>query len=415
MTVLDTLTKDLLDTAQDTTARDPARVAVTTELFPSDLHEATLLVVDDEELNIRLLRTHLRRKGFKNVLGCVDSTLAFEMVAKTRPDLVILDVVMPGKDGIEVLEEIRSRDDFASTPVFMLTASEDPAQKAVALEKGATDFLSKPVDTAELLARVRNAIAMKTHFNLLRNQADVLESLVCARTEEVKASRTELVYCLARAVECRDATTGKHVVRVGRYVGLIAKRLGVERSLAELYELAAPLHDIGKIGIPDEILLKPGRLTARETEIMRRHCVKGQQTFVDLPPRTWLEIQKGDAEEPPGDSPPISRVLAVAANIALTHHEWWNGTGYPLGLHGDEIPLEGRITALADVFDALCTARPYKRAFPPKDSFDMMKRHRGSHFDPDAFDSFESCFDQVLEIRGAYRDADQETAHSSKL
>jgi len=404
MIVPEVLTKEPVRSERSAFATDPARLTTETELFPADIDQATLLIVDDEELNIRVLKTHLRHKGFKKILGCVDSDNALQMVDKHRPDLIILDIVMPGKDGIEVLAEIRSRSEFASTPIFMLTASDDPVQKAIALEKGATDFLSKPVDTAELLARVRNAIAMKTHFNLLRNQANILEMLVRERTAELRASRMELVYCLARAVECRDTNTGKHVVRVGQYVGLIARRLGVEQSLAELYELTAPLHDIGKIGIPDHVLLKPESLTAQETEIMRLHCIKGQQTFVDLPPKRWLEMQRGNSPEPPGDSPPISRVLAVAANIALTHHEWWNGTGYPFGLRGEEIPLEGRITALADVFDALGTARPYKPAFSPEDSFEMMKPQRGSHFDPEAFDAFESCFNDVLAVRGTHDD-----------
>lgn len=404
MTVLG-LQQTMVPSLAGSAAEADSTVLAVPELFPGDLRKATLLIVDDEELNIRLLKKHLHASGFEHVVGCVDSRNARRMVERTKPDLVILDLVMPGKDGLEVLEEIRSRADFASTPVFMLTASEDPAQKAAALEKGATDFLSKPVDTNELLARVRNAIAMKTHFNLLKDQAEILDGLVQERTRELKASRMELVYCLARAVECRDSLTGKHVVRVGRHVGLIAGRLGVESSLAELFELAAPLHDIGKIGIPDEILLKPGRLTREETRIMREHCVKGQRTFVDLPPQTWLEMQKHAPIEPPGDSPPISRVLAVAANIALTHHEWWDGTGYPLGLHRDEIPFEGRITAVADVFDALCTQRPYKKAFSPEDSFTMMKRHRGSHFDPVAFDAFEACFDDILAVRDTYPDA----------
>ncbi len=406
MTLENSMATLLPPDARNPDASDSVSPETDAELFPRDLHLATVLVIDDEELNVRLLKTHLKSYGFENVIGCVDSTRAYELVEKTGPDLVILDLVMPEKDGIEVLGEIRSRPEFASMPVFMLTASDDPAQKAAAFEKGATDFLSKPVDTNELLARVRNAIAMKTHFNLLRDQAEVLDRLVRERTRELKASRMELVYCLARAVECRDSMTGKHVVRVGRYVGLISRRLGVDASLAELYELAAPLHDIGKIGIPDEILLKPGRLTRAETEIMREHCVKGQRTFVDLPPRTWLDVQNRARHESSPLSPPISGVLRAAANIALTHHEWWDGTGYPLGLQEQDIPLEGRITALADVFDALCTERPYKRAFCPEDSFEMMKRHVGSHFDPDAFEAFEACFEDILAVRKAYPDVE---------
>jgi putative two-component system response regulator len=364
---------------------------------------ARLLVIDDEPINVRLIEETLRHAGYRNVLAHTDSESAWERIDAERPDVVLCDVCMP-VSGMEILRRVVADPVLVHIPMIMITASDDESLRAEALELGATDLLSKPLRLTELLPRVRNALLLKSHVAHLQNYSEELERQVRRRTAELLASRTELVHCLARIAEYRDNETGRHVIRVGQYSGLLARQLGLNEETVELIEHAAPLHDIGKIGIPDAILLKEGKLTPEEFEIMQRHVALGKGTFE---PMTSQEIRTfrshtllGEVMVNIGSSP----LLAMAAQIALTHHERWDGTGYPIGLAGEEIPISGRIVAVADVFDALSNKRPYKPAFPIEKCFAILDNGSGSHFDPQVVEAFKAVRDEILQVRMALAD-----------
>ena len=334
--------------------------------------------MDDVPLNISVVCAHLTCEGYHRFIKVTDSTQAITALYRDAPDLLLLDLMMPSVSGLDILQVVRADPHFAHLPVLILTASDDSQLKRAALDAGATDFLPKPIDADDLIPRVRNALTMKRH-------QDTLEQQVRERTRELEDSRIEVVHCLARAAEQRDHDTGNHVVRVGRYVGIIARELGLDEETARLLELAAILHDVGKIGITDSILLKPGKLTEAEFAVMKQHCEFGHAI---CNPATS------------GESP----LLKIASEIALTHHERWDGSGYPRGLSGADIPLAGRITAVADVFDALSSPRPYKPAFPLETCFAILHSERGAHFDPQVLDAFFARQDEVLQIRAAYAD-----------
>lgn len=364
-----------------------------------------VLIVDDEPLNIKLIQKQLSGAGYKDIVTTTQPTRVIPLLREHQPDVLLMDIVMPGLDGLTILEQIRSDDGLSHLPVIMVTAANDIETMSRALELGATDFLDKPVHPTQLLPRVRNALVVKSHHDNLRHWASTLEQEVARRTAELEASRLELIYCLGRAAEFRDNETGMHIIRVGRYVGLIARQLGVDEKTAFLLAQTAQLHDMGKIGIPDAILLKPGKLTPSEYELMQQHSEIGNQTLspfsVDEMRRFMDHTMVGKEILSGGESP----LLRLAARIALTHHEKWDGTGYPLGLQGENIPLEGRITAVADVFDALSSARPYKKAFSLEQCFEMLEAERGKHFDPKVLDAFFACKPEVLRICAEYADA----------
>lgn len=356
---------------------------------------ARLVVIDDEPTNLRVAKVFLRREGFDRVETFNDPGEALQAVRRSPPDLILTDIRMPGLDGLDLIRVLRGDPRLAVLPVIVLSASSDAETRAQALRLGATDFLNKPFDPVELAPRVRNLLLLKTHQDDLRRRAETLESLVRARTAELEASRREVIYCLARAAEFRDNETGRHVIRVGRYAALIADQLGCDRALCELIELAAPLHDIGKIGIPDAVLLKPGKLTPEEYEVMKRHAAMGEQI---VRPRAGAEPAERLTVDVSAAAVPASPVLALAARIAGSHHERWDGTGYPLGLAGEAIPLEGRITAVADVFDALSSERPYKPAYPIDRCLEILRQGRGTQFDPAVLDAFLARLDGVLAV-----------------
>ena len=265
--------------------------------------------------------------------------------------------------------------------------------KQRALSLGATEFLNKPVDPNDLILRVRNALFVKAHQDQLSTNADVLEKEVQLRTMQLQKSREQIIHCLANAAEFRDNVTGQHVIRVGMYTAVIAKKLGFDQLYCDRIRLAAQLHDVGKIGIPDSILMSPDRLTAEEFEVMKRHCQIGGQIIEPLAIQD-RQIYGSDDQA----------MLVLASNIALTHHEKWNGQGYPYGLEGDQIPIEGRIVAVADVFDALTSARPYKEAFEIQRALEIIASERGSSFDPDVVDAFFAEIKEICHIREHYGD-----------
>jgi putative two-component system response regulator len=352
--------------------------------------DARLMIVDDEPINIKVVRKHLQRAGYKNFVSTADSTQAMDLLRREQPDAVLLDIMMPQVNGLEILSWIRQDATFRHTPVLILTASTDASTKLAALESGATDFLAKPVDPHELLPRLRNVLTVKAHQDYLAGYSVKLEREVQKRTAEVEMSRLRVIQCLARAGEYRDDTTGRHVIRVGRCAAIVASELGHSSQQSAMLEMAAQLHDIGKIGIPDAILLKPAKLSLEETLVMRKHCEYGK-AIIEPTSASEAELARKYAElgliaNQLVDSP----VLRMAADIAISHHERVDGSGYPFGIRGDSIPLEGRITALVDVFDALHSLRPYKPAYETGKCLEIVNAGRGTEFDASVLDAFVS-------------------------
>jgi putative two-component system response regulator len=389
--------------AVDRTGRQDALSlpAATDSPFP-DGRAPRILFVDDEPTTIKVARKYLASAGYTEFSSTTNAAEALGLMIRSEPDVILLDVVMPNFSGLDLLAAIRADAQLAHIPVIMLTALENRETKVKALNLGATDFLGKPVDPSELIPRVRNTLLIKAQQDHLRSHAANLERLVNERTAQLEASRQNIIHCLARAAEFRDDDTGRHVIRVGRYAGVIARQLGWEESAVQMIEQAAQLHDVGKIGIPDAILTKPGKLTPQEFETMQKHCGFGKSVFESLTADEWCVFRR-HAEL--GDQILAgfgSSVLDMAARIALTHHERWDGSGYPIGLAGEDIPLEGRITAAADVFDALSTRRSYKPAFPLEKCFSILEEGRGSHFDPRILDAFFAAREAIIDIQIRY-------------
>jgi len=374
-----------------------------------NVKNARIAIIDDEELNVRVVRKHLADAGYSNFLPITDSRQAIASIRADRPDLILLDIMMPEVSGLDILHLLSLEDRLRQIPVLILSASTEVELKRVCLELGVTDFLAKPVDPYELLPRVRNVLLSKHDRDQLAQHAEQLEEQVRQRTAELAASREEVVHCLARAAEYRDDDTGRHVVRVGKYVGVIARELGYAESRVEVLELAAQLHDIGKIGVPDAVLRKPGKFEPDELERIRRHCAMGKDIISPLTSSDWRMLKSHANLGANLLNVASSPLLMLAARIAQTHHERWDGTGYPLGLQGEDIPIEGRMTAVADVFDALSTKRPYKPAFPREKCFAILNEGRGTHFDPTVLDAFFRRSAEIIEIQMDYMDMDSRT------
>ncbi len=360
---------------------------------------ARVMIVDDEELNIDLLEAYLKEAGYQNCRSTVDSVHALELIRSEPPDVVLTDLMMPKLTGFDVLAAMRSDLNLQHIPVIILTAASDTDNKLQALELGATDFLTKPVDPSELVLRVRNTLTAKAYQDQLANYSARLEHEVRTRTVELEAARLEAIHCLARAAEFRDDDTGRHVVRVGRYAAIIARRLGFDQKRVEIFELAAQLHDVGKIGVPDSILLKPGKLDPEEFALMKKHCDFGKTITQPLSDEEFRELARHTEVGALIIGAPGSPMMRLAAMIAQTHHERWDGTGYPKGLKREGIPIEGRITAVADVFDALASVRPYKPPFPDEKCFAILREERGRHFDPQVIDAFFECTAEILKVK----------------
>lgn len=363
-----------------------------------DIRASKIAIIDDEIANIAIAQKHLKDDGFTRFITVSDSTKAVSTIKMEDPDLILLDLRMPIFTGWDILEELRKTDRLENTPVIVLTATQEKQAKIDSLELGASDYLEKPIEARELLARVHNTLLAKMHLDVLQNSSERLEYEVQLRTTELQAARREAVQCLARAAELRDDVTGKHVLRVGRYAALIAEELGFNEERMLCMEHAAQLHDVGKIGISDSILHKPGRLTEEEFEIMKGHCVAGRSIIRDEVISDDKVLHKNVFNNW------TSPMMQLASVVAATHHEQWDGSGYPQGLKGEEIPIEGRITAVADVFDALSSKRPYKAAIPLDDCFLILESKRGTHFDPRVLDAFIKRRSEVESIAREFSD-----------
>ena len=371
-----------------------------------DIKQSCILIVDDEPLNIEVVRRYLEIGGYRNLISTDHAGQALPLMGLNRPDLVLLDIQMPEISGLEILAAIRSDEMFCRTPVVILTGSSDPETKLTALQAGATDLLQKPVHNEELLARLGNVLKVKAYQDQLYRHSEELEEAVQRRTAELEASRLDVIHCLARAAEFRDDDTGQHIIRVGRYARVIADQLGFSREELDILEPAAQLHDVGKIGIADSILLKPGKLSPEEYEMMQKHCGFGRKIVQQVPDADAAVLRKHTDMGARIMDVSSSPILEMARRIALTHHERWDGNGYPLGLAGEDIPLEGRITAVADVFDALSSKRPYKPPFPLQKCFAIMEEGRQTQFDPKVLDAFIERRHDIIRVQIDSADTD---------
>ena len=328
---------------------------------PKFIHDAKIAVVDDETANVQLLQRILELEGYTDVSGYTDPREFLDTCRILPPDLVLLDLMMPEIDGFEVLKRFQeSVDDFDYRPVMIITSDDDRDTKQKALSSGARDFLAKPVSPAEVRLRVGNLLQTRSLQLELQRHAERLEERVRSRTVELEEARLEILERLALAAEYRDDATGEHTRRVGRESAALAEALGLPADQVEDIRRAALVHDVGKIAVPDSILLKQGSLTDDETEKMREHTTVGANILS-------------------GSRFPMMR---IAEEIALRHHECWDGSGYPDGLKGDQIPLAARIASVIDVFDSLTHKRVYKRAWTTEEALDEIERLAGSKFDP---------------------------------
>lgn len=363
------------------------------------LGRSRIMVVDDEPLNIRVVQKYLQQFGYQQVYGITDPAQVMESIQMQKPDVLLLDIMMPGISGFDILRAIRHDARLTHLPILVLTASCDRETRLAVLELGATDFLTKPIDPSELEPRVRNALTVKKYHDQVRDYARTLEDAVHERTADLEASRRELVLCLARAGEFRDTDTGHHVMRVGRFAGIIARAMQCPAEFVEMLEQAAQLHDIGKIAIPDDVLRHPGKLTPEDFERMQRHVLFGKRIIEPMAAAEAEAMRRHAAAGQNILAASKSPLILMASRIALTHHERWDGAGYPLGLAAHDIPLEGRITAVADVFDALASKRPYKPAFPFEKCCTIISEDSGKHFDPEVVAAFMSQRQTIARVQ----------------
>lgn len=338
-----------------------------------------ILVVDDSRSSAAIITQLLSQVEACGVETCLHPVAALEACEASQFDLVLVDYMMPGMNGTEFITALRTRENYAFVPLVMITSEIDQKIRHAAFAAGATDFLNKPFDATEMQARVRNLLALRRAQTELADQARLLTSEVQAATRHLAEREEEVIWRLAKAVEYHDGTTGEHISRVATISQFIALGVGLDEEAARIVYLAAPLHDIGKIAIPDAILQKPGRLTDDEMEIMRQHVAYGSH------------ILSGGSSD----------LIRIAEMIVASHHERWDGTGYPAGLAGQDIPIQGRIVAVADVFDALCSARPYKRAWSLEEAYAEIVAQSGRHFDPACVEAFKERWDDIRAVMSA--------------
>ena len=350
------------------------------------LHRSKILLVDDDATNLQILRAMLKKDGYHNVTALDDPTRVSLMYNQQAYDLIALDIHMPVMNGFDVMAALSDSYPGEFIPIVILTADEDNYTRDLALASGARDFIRKPFNNREVLLRFRNLLETVHLQKAQKQQKELLEEKVEERTRQLHYSQVKLIECLGRAAEFKDNETGAHVMRISKMTGVVARALGLQQKDVEMVEQASPMHDIGKIGIPDRVLLKPGKLEGDEWTTMQTHASLG------------AHILKGDDND--------SELLRVAAEIALNHHERWDGTGYPRGLKGEEIPLFTRITSVCDVFDALTSRRPYKEPWSVDEAVRFIEDQSGRAFDPTIVACFRSQLHKLLAVKEAYPDRD---------
>lgn len=347
-----------------------------------ELNQSNILIVDDKVANINLLVDILEREGYENYISATDPRVVPKLCLLEKFDLILLDIIMPHMNGIQVMNALAEqvKDDYV--PILVLTARTDPKTRKQALQAGAKDFLSKPFNDWEVALHIKNMLETRYFYKRQVLRTHTLEQEVRDRTREVRDSQLEIVRRLSRAGEYRDSDTGEHIVRMSRIAEILAKGLGLDKNACEMVLNACPMHDIGKIAIPDSILLKNGPLASEEWEIMKTHCQAGSK------------ILGGHHSE----------IIWTASQVAMCHHEKWDGTGYPNGLKGADIPLVARIAAVADVFDALTSVRPYKKAWPVEKAVDLIRRESGRHFDPEIVEVFLGHLPEIVAVKQEHPD-----------
>ncbi|MEA3544178.1 MAG: response regulator [Thermodesulfobacteriota bacterium] len=346
------------------------------------IHEAKILIVDDNPLNVALLEAVLEEEDYNNIFSTTDPFQVLPLYREHQFDLILLDIRMPGMSGIEVLKQLSivTKDEFL--PVIVLTAQTDQNTRQQALEAGAKDFITKPFEDWEVLLRIENTLQTRLYYTRQVIRADLLESEVRKRTKKILETQFEIVHRLGVAGEMRDNETGAHVSRMSHICSLLSRKRGLGTDFSNLLLYASTMHDVGKIGIPDSILLKPGKLTPEEWQVMKQHPEIGARII-------------GDHD---------SDIMALARETTLYHHEKWDGGGYPFGISGDGIPVAARIAAISDVFDALTSSRPYKQAWSVERSMTLIKEESGRHFEPLMVELFVENLPEIVAIKNRYVD-----------
>ncbi len=354
----------------------------------SDILSSQILIIDDRPANIETLRGFLELGGFTNITAQTNPLKALKLIDDHSFDLILTDLMMPQIDGFEVLNHLQNHPLNGKTPTLVLTAVREETEEVKAFELGARDFLSKPFSRAKVTSRCQNFLQMSAQQRQLEHQKQWLEDEVRRKTAKLRHTQKQLLRQLGRAGEFKDNETGLHVVRMSLFAQQIGRTLGLSDSKAKQLRDVAPMHDIGKIGIPDNVLLKPGKLDDAEWKIMRCHPGIGARIL--------------------GKDP--CDLMKKAREVALSHHERWDGTGYPKGHKGESIPLFGRICAVADVYDALTTHRPYKKPWPEEEALAFVTQNSETHFDPMVVQAFTQSYGQILEIKHQYTETEQEIA-----
>ena len=356
--------------------------------FINDLKQANILVVDHQKLNIAMIKRVLHRDGYADVQATQDPFSVVSFCEEENIDLIILDIKMPKLDGFGVINSLREElGDKNVPPILIVTDVSDQAFRREALTYGARDYIIRPFDLREFLARVHNLLEVRQAHQVIHFQKEILEEKVQERTKELsdaldqlQESRLDVVWRLGRAAEYRDNETGLHIIRMSQIAAVLGRAYGMAEEEADLLLVASPMHDIGKLGIPDSVLLKPGKLDEEEWKVMQTHAQIGADILVG-----------GNSD-----------LMIMAHEIALTHHEKWDGSGYPNGLKGEEIPLSGRVSSLADVFDALTSERPYKKAWSIDDAMDLIRSESGKQFEPRLVELLEEKLPKVMVIKEKY-------------
>jgi len=341
------------------------------------IRNAKILIIDDQKLHTFFLEKMLKKEGYRDIHCVTDARRAISAFHEFKPDIILLDLIMPYLDGFQIMEQLKEYRENNYLPVLAISEEKSVEAKQRALQCGVTDFLGKPYESSEVFMRLRNMIETRILNEAVKDQNKFLDAKVQERTRELNESRLEIIRRLAQAAECRDTDTGAHIIRMSHYCAKLGEALGLDDKECELILNASPLHDIGKIGIPDSILLKPGKLTPEEFEVMKTHTTIGARLL----------------------SGSNSEIMQMAETIALTHHEKWNGTGYPRQLKGDDIPLMGQICSICDVFDALTSSRPYKKAWSVEHTMEELATLKDNHFKPSLVDVFHEILSEIKKIK----------------